>query len=247
MGFSLAGRRQVQDPRNRLFLEYVRFLEALQPRAFVMENVPGLAAGRMRGVFADILRALSGAGYTVRARILNAAHYGVPQNRKRLIILGLRSDLTLTPDYPQPCSQSITFRQAVANLTGPGLTQTPKGRALSLAKALRPGESGATLHARYRGKANDYSLQRLHWDKPAPTICRTIRPGQCGLLHPVEDRYLGIAELKRVCSFPDDFRLSGSFEQQWGRLGNAVPPLLMHAIAKTVIQQLRESSDAQKA
>jgi DNA (cytosine-5)-methyltransferase 1 len=70
-------------------------------------------------------------------------------------------------------------------------------------------------------------------------VCKTIRPGQCGLLHPEEDRYLSMGELKRVCSFPDDFILTGSFEQQWGRLGNAVPPLLMKAIAETLIQQLQ--------
>lgn len=244
-GFSLAGSRQVHDPRNRLFLDYVRFLNAFQPRAFVMENVPGLVTGKMRSTFQEIIQALSACGYLVRARVLNAAHYGVPQARKRLIILGYRTDLNLIPRHPLPHSDILPFRQAVATLKEPGLTQVPVGRALAIAKALQPGESGADLHQRYRHKGNDFSLVRLSWHKPSPTVCKTIRPGQCGLLHLEEARFLSINELKRVCSFPDDFILSGSFEQQWGRLGNAVPPILMKAIAQSLTQQLiGEPNDA---
>jgi DNA (cytosine-5)-methyltransferase 1 len=114
----------------------------------------------------------------------------------------------------------------------------PQGQALKLASAIRAGESGADLHERYGQKGNDFSLIRLAWDKPSPTVCKTVRIGQCGLLHPEEQRFLSIGELKRVCSFPDDFILSGTFEAQWGRLGNAVPPLLSQAIATSVIKRL---------
>jgi DNA (cytosine-5)-methyltransferase 1 len=124
------------------------------------------------------------------------------------------------------------------------MVQVPVGRALALAQAIHAGESGADVHQRYRHKGNDFSLVRLSWHKPSPTVCKTIRPGQCGLLHPEEDRFLSVNELKRVCSFPDDFQLSGSFEQQWGRLGNAVPPLLMKAIAESLTQQLKGGSHA---
>lgn len=238
-GFSMAGRRQGNDPRNKLFTEYVRFLAAMKPKAFVMENVPGLTTGKMRGIFHEVISALEEADYTVRARILNAAHYGVPQNRERVIILGIRSDLGLVPEHPHPTSRPVSFRTAVSDLDVSGLIVVPKGKAMALAKTLRPGESADMIHERYGHKRNDFSLIRLHWDRPSPTVCKTIRPGQAGLLHPAENRYLSIGELKRVCSFPDEFELFGAFEEQWGRLGNAVPPLLMKAIAESMHKQLR--------
>ncbi len=243
-GFSLAGKRQVQDPRNRLFEEYVRFLKAFQPKAFVMENVPGLVSGKMRPIFQEMVQVLQDAGYRVQARVLNAAYYGVPQARKWVIVVGLRNDLGITPLHPYPQTHPIGFSEAVKDLSNPGLTQAPVGRALAIAKALKPGESGADLHARYQQKGNDFSLQRLSWHKPSPTVCKTIRAGQCGLLHPEEDRFLSIGELKRVCSFPDDFVLFGTFEQQWGRLGNAVPPLLMQSVAQSVMNQLKGADHA---
>jgi DNA (cytosine-5)-methyltransferase 1 len=237
-GFSMAGKRRMSDPRNRLFEEYVRFLEIMQPKAFVMENVPGLVSGPMRPIFQEMIDVLTKAGYVVKARILNAAHYGVPQSRRRVIVLGFRADLGITPVHPMPLTLPVSFRDAVEGLSDPGLCMQPIGKALLIARALKAGESGADLHQRYGHKGNDFSLERLSWYKPSPTVCKTIRPGQCGLLHPEEARFLSIGELKRVCSFPDSFILNGSFEQQWGRLGNAVPPLLMKAIAEQVSQQL---------
>ncbi|WP_303674751.1 DNA cytosine methyltransferase [Vampirovibrio chlorellavorus] len=240
-GFSMAGKRRMDDPRNRLFEEYVRLLRAIRPKAFVMENVPGLVTGKMRGIFYEMVKALSEAGYEVRGRILNAVHYGVPQSRKRVILIGFRKDLDLIPEHPVPCTHPVTFRQATEDLSEHEMIQAPKGKALHTAKAIRAGESGADLHKRYRQKANEFSLIRLAWDAPSPTVLKTLRPGQVGLLHPSEDRFLSIGELKRVCAFPDDFVLHGSFIDRWGRLGNAVPPLLTKAVAQSVVRQLCES------
>lgn len=239
-GFSMAGKRRLSDPRNRLFEEYVRFLRAFQPRAFVMENVPGMARGRMRAIFHEIIRTLTQTGYCVRARILNAAHYGVPQNRERVIILGFRHDLGIVPVHPVPATQPMSFREAVRSLSEPGLMVSPTGRALTLARALKPGQSGDYVHTRYGRKGNDFSLVRAHWDKPCPTVLKSLRIGQAGLLHPSEERFLSIGELKRVCAFPDDFRMLGTVEEQWARLGNAVPPQLTQAIASSVMRQLEE-------
>lgn len=238
-GFSMTGKRQLADPRNRLFSDYVRFLRILQPRAFVMENVPGLVAGQMRYIFREMTEQLTQAGYVVQARILNAMHYGVPQSRKRLIVLGFHKDLGLCPAHPLPQSVPISFRSAVLGLKAHDLICKPVGRALKLSYALKPGESGARLHQRYEQKGNDFSLIRLAWDKPSPTVCKTIRPGQCGLLHPDESRFLSIGELKRICAFPDDFQLLGTFEERWGRLGNAVPPLLTQAVANSLRANMR--------
>jgi len=99
-GFSLAGKRRFWDPRNELYNEFVRFLEGLEPKAFVMENVPGMAKGKMKAVFADAMRKLKNAGYKVKCGILDARWYGVPQERERLIWIGVREDLGTEPSLP---------------------------------------------------------------------------------------------------------------------------------------------------
>lgn len=93
-GFSTAGKRDMGDERNQLFREYVRLLRGLRPRVFVMENVSGMVNGKMKLIFAEILRELKFSGYVVSARLLNAKHYGVPQSRERMIFVGVRDDLS---------------------------------------------------------------------------------------------------------------------------------------------------------
>ena len=92
-GFSQAGKRNHDDPRNQLFEEFVRLLTGLQPRVFVMENVAGLVRGHMKQVFLEIMAALRGAGYHVEAQLLNAKYFEVPQCRKRVIFVGVREDV----------------------------------------------------------------------------------------------------------------------------------------------------------
>ena len=90
-GFSTAGKRDFRDDRNQLFREYVRLLRGLQPKVFVMENVSGMVKGKMKLIFADILRELKASGYVVSARLLNAMWFGVPQSRERMIFIGVRA------------------------------------------------------------------------------------------------------------------------------------------------------------
>jgi DNA (cytosine-5)-methyltransferase 1 len=233
-GFSTVGKRQLDDPRNQLFIEYVRLLKEIQPKVFVMENVSGLVKGKMKPVFVEILQTLKACGYRVKAKLMTASHYGVPQRRQRVIFIGVRNDLGVEPSHPQPFSGGIVLREALKGLVTPFEVLRPKGTALKLAQCLKAGEDGSDLRKRYGHKASDFSLQRLSWYKVAPTVCKTIRPGQCGLLHPDENRYLSTAELKRLCSFPDSYQFAGSLEEHWARMGNSVPPLLMKAIASHI-------------
>lgn len=113
-GFSTAGKRRMGDRRNRLFEEYVRLLRAFKPRAFIMENVGGLAKGKMRLAFAEMTLALKMAGYAVSCRLLNAWWYRVPQDRRRLIWVGMRSDLGIAPSHPQPTAKRpVTVAEAL--------------------------------------------------------------------------------------------------------------------------------------
>jgi DNA (cytosine-5)-methyltransferase 1 len=92
-GFSTASRRKMEDGRNQLFKEYVRLLRGLRPKVLVMENVSGMVKGKMKLIFAEIMRELKASGYTVSAKLMNAMYYGVPQSRERMIFIGVREDL----------------------------------------------------------------------------------------------------------------------------------------------------------
>jgi DNA (cytosine-5)-methyltransferase 1 len=92
-GFSTAGKRKMDDGRNQLFREYVRLLRGLQPKVLVMENVSGMVKGKMKLIFADIMRELKASGYRVSARLMNAMYFGVPQSRERMIFIGVREDI----------------------------------------------------------------------------------------------------------------------------------------------------------
>jgi DNA (cytosine-5)-methyltransferase 1 len=110
-GFSTAGKRNFDDSRNQLFREYVRLLRGLQPKVFIMENVSGMVKGKMKLIFAEILTELKASGYKVKARLMNAMYYGVPQSRQRMIFVGVRDDLGIEPSHPKPQTRPIALRE----------------------------------------------------------------------------------------------------------------------------------------
>ncbi|WP_435245085.1 DNA cytosine methyltransferase [Streptomyces tendae] len=240
-GFSVAGRRQVDDPRNQLFRQYVRLIDHWQPKAFVMENVAGMVKGPMRSLFAEILASLkeAGPGYRVTARLLDASYLGVPQKRLRMIFVGVRRDLGLDPVHPVPQVRPLTVREAFAGLTDPGPYQLPSGKAAHVAPLIRPGEDGGDALHRLGGQNAYFSLQRLSWDRPSFTLIKEISSSRNGLLHPEENRLLGIKELARIQSFPDAYDWGDSpVEKVWSRIGNSVPPLMMREIAGTLRERV---------
>jgi len=115
-GFSLIGHRVLDDPRNGLVFHFLRMVEELKPRAFVMENVPGMATGEHTRLLSELIEGFQRAGYAVRIppRILNAANYGVPQDRRRLFLLGARRGTAL-PDYPAPQSVLLSRSSSKGN------------------------------------------------------------------------------------------------------------------------------------
>jgi len=123
-GFSMAGKRKFSDSRNQLFREYVRMVEGLQPRIFVMENVSGMIKGKMKLMFAEMTRALKATGYSVSCRLLNAWWYGVPQDRRRLIWIGVRPDLGWEPSHPVPLVKSPVSVAEVLGLENTGIARS---------------------------------------------------------------------------------------------------------------------------
>lgn len=114
-GFSTAkgAGRTCFDSRNQLYHEYVRILRGLKPKTFIMENVSGMIKGNMKLIFADILKELKESGYDVKARLMNAKWYGVPQSRERMIFVGVRNDLKIPASHPKPQTTPISVKNAL--------------------------------------------------------------------------------------------------------------------------------------
>lgn len=239
-----------------LFFEYVRFIKAIQPRVFVAENVSGLVKGVAKGYFLEILAAMKACGYRVEARLLDAQWLGVPQARERLIFIGVREDLGLAPAFPEPRRYRYSVLDAIPEIVG---SITPGGRGnrrrreegkpheltepltAVMADGARKGDCQfmVTVRQGANGAFGGATWQDTR-SNPSPTIGAGPSSGN-GLSPPsmieiargaeVEKRKFTIAELKRICAFPDDFEVSGTYGQQWERLGRAVPPLMMRAVA----------------
>lgn len=212
-----------------LFFEYVRILRGLKPKVFVAENVSGLVKGTARGYFLLILEALKECGYRVACRVLDAHRLGVPQIRQRTIFVGVRENLQLDPVHPSPLAYVYTVGDAVENVPQPNRSEakwlTEGSRGLELWRTTQPGD---TL-----GTKTHYTHIKQSLDRPANTVLASSF-----LYHWEQPRLLSIPECKRISTFPDDFVISGSYGQQWERIGRAVPPLMMRAIAETVRDQI---------
>jgi len=246
-GFSTAGKREVSDPRNSLFREYVRLLRGLQPKAFVMENVSGLVKGAMRPAFREIIRELKASGYQVKCRLLDAKWFGVPQERKRLIWIGAREDLGLVPEHPKAQARPVTVREALA---GCEIGPVPlfNDKYARLWPRVRPGQRADAV----LGNAGFNGCVKLNPDRPSKTIPKVQTGRGFGTIcHWAVPRAISIPEAKRLHSFPDDFIVTGTYQEQWAWIGNSVPPLLSKAIAEavydSVIVPAREKLTGQEA
>lgn len=244
-----------------LFFEYVRLLRGLKPKTFVAENVSGLVKGTAKGYFLMILKALKESGYRVSAKVLDAQWLGVPQARQRLIFVGVRDDLGIDPAHPSPLPYRYTVRDALPwivsveeanghNSSGLyGHRMIPiVSRSFPTVTAQRPvkveAESDISRYAignewdklKPGGQSDRFfQLVKPGLDTPCPTITASGGSGSiASVVHPTEKRKFSIAELRRICGFPDDFKLTGTYAQQWERLGRAVPPVMMSHISGAI-------------
>jgi DNA (cytosine-5)-methyltransferase 1 len=233
-GFSTSGKRQLDDPRNGLFREYVRLLDGLRPRLFVMENVGGLVLGKMRLVFVEILRALKSCGYAVTAGRLNAMYFGVPQSRERLIFVGARDDLGLAPSVPSAERYPPTVRQALA---GVAVDEAERTWLLAAGQKYAAYRHWARIPLGRRladlpGFTAGFNARKYHPDRPAPTVVRNDgNLSMHGAMHWAEQRRFTVAEFQRLAAFPDEFQCVGDWSAAVHQIGNAVPPLFMRALA----------------
>jgi DNA (cytosine-5)-methyltransferase 1 len=224
-GFSTAGKRKFDDPRNSLFREYARLLKELQPRVFVMENVTGMVKGVMKQAYLTIIAELRACGYRARGEVLNAMHFNVPQSRERVIIIGVRNDLGIEPTHPKPQTRPVTVKEAFAGIENRG--DAPDMSAKYQEYWRKAGHGGVVgLQQTHR---------RLDWGRPSFVLQKGS--GYGGVYHPDEARPLSTLERCRLGSFPDSFRFTG-WNAAIERIGNSVPPNLMRAIAEHIKKEI---------
>jgi len=228
-GFSTAGKRKFDDPRNSLFKEYARLIQELQPKVFVMENVTGMIKGVMKQAYLQIIKTLRECGYKAKGQVLNAMYYNVPQSRERVIIIGVREDLGIEPSHPKPQTKPISVIEAWNKLDccndAPTFSNLYK-------KYWVESRQGKTV-----GKLN--SVQRLSFNHVSPTLTKS--EGYGGVYHPNECRPISTGERKRLASYPDNFLFQG-WKSAVERIGNSVPPNLMKAIAENIKTNILECS-----
>lgn len=242
---------QDEDPRHQLPLKFARLLGELNRRRpvpfFMFENVPDLASRAHNGHFRDILLALEDAGFSVSHTVLNAADFGVPQNRRRLIVVGIntavfpgRKWIAPLPET-RPEAVSVSVRTAIEGLPEPvhyrrGLDRegipvhrnhwcmSPKSHKFSTVGALRP------------GLTRSRSFKTLAWDLPSITVAYGHREVH---VHPDCQRRLSVFEAMRLQGFPDCYELLGTMSSQITQVSDAVPPPLGEAVARSIAAQIR--------
>lgn len=225
--FSTAGKRNMQDDRTDLFMEYARLVQGIQPKTFVAENVSGMVKGVAKGQFKITLQILRDCGYRVECRLLDAQWLGVPQQRQRVIFIGMRNDLELDPVFPKPLTYRYSVRDALPHVVSVQEMSGFNGHRMLSAE--RPSQSILTTGA-FNLEAEDM--------RPYRSVTGDDSFGSRGTVK----RKFTIAELKRIGAFPDDFELVGSYAKQWSRVGNSVPPLMMRAVAEQVRDSLTSAS-----
>jgi DNA (cytosine-5)-methyltransferase 1 len=235
-GFSMAGKRDKNDPRNSLFIEYVKYIEYFKPKMFVMENVPGILSMKnaQGNKVIDIIMECLSNGYNCKYYTVMASHYGVPQKRKRVIFIGIRNDLDIS-NTPVPTTTEDD-QPAVKHVLE-SKKNVPKNAWLS-EKAI----NGINAKkARMAEKKCGFGAQYLDLNKPCFTIpARYWKDGYDALVKYGETdiRRLTILEIKRIQSFADDYQLAGSKKDQIMQLGNAVPVQLAYQIARHIKKKL---------
>jgi DNA (cytosine-5)-methyltransferase 1 len=181
---------------------------------------------------------LKACGYRVTCRVCDAQWLGVPQMRQRTIFVGVREDLNLEPCHPKPLPYQYSVRDALPEI-GKVVHDTAGAFAVIDTDGKRPSDSitcGSTHHFKVtpmRNKRGGFGKSGPIKNAPSPTVMAgTV--GNLEMHEGTDKRKFTIAELKRICAFPDDFVLTGSYAQQWERLGNSVPPVMMMHIASAI-------------
>lgn len=256
-GFSVQRRGEDSDVRNELVLKYGQLIDELYPCFFVMENVSGLGGKRGKTILEQLVENTEATGYTVSVNQIDAQNYGVPQRRRRYIIVGVRNDIQSIYSYPMPIGEKKTVRDAIGDMPVPpedgkehpkySLHRRDKLSKINLKRinALKEGQGRDDLPEELLadchkidsdviGYRNVYG--RMAWDDVAPTITArfdSFTRGKFG--HPDQPRSISLREGALLQTFPMDFVFKGNKVDVARQIGNAVPPVLAEIIGKSII------------
>lgn len=257
-GFSTIGKRLVKDPRNELVFEFIRFVQLIQPKVFLMENVRGLLSsdgGKTKAAIEEEYRRL---GYRTISKVLCAADYGVPQVRNRIFFMGIHENLGIEPSFPAAtCAKEnrATVGDAINDLMGkenafpnhvPMKHNPIVERRIAFIKEGEGVPKTGLPESVSHGSRSDYLTnkiknfshvyRRLSRFRPATTMV----PGHNAFpLHPVANRSLTVREAARIQTFPDDVIFEGSRQEQCIQVGNAVPVKLAEILAQQIVSLLK--------
>ena len=238
-GFSMSGNRVISDPRNSLYLEMLEIVKNVKPDYVVMENVEGLRTMLDGKVETQIINDYKEIGYEINVTTLNAADYGVAQQRKRVIFIGNR--IGSKNYHPKPLYEPNNYKtlgSAICKFMNmaedKSINHVFTRHTESMKKRLANVPEGSSLFKNYSD-----SWKKSPWDKPSCTIKENHGAVN---IHPKQPRVLTAREIAAIQSFPDDFILKGAKKWQLVQIGNAVPPLLGKAIGLAVEKGLKEKS-----
>ncbi len=266
-GFSVAGKRMAEDPRNKLYKIYMDLIKTISPSALVLENVPSLRSLYNGYIFKNILSDFKKLDYKTHVWILNADDYGVPQSRKRIFIIGLKNNkLLIEPEKTTPinkitCSMAISDLPALKNQSGAMELDYKNGPNSDYQRIMRMNSKKLYNHWRVEHKEKTIEIIKLVPDggnyKTLPKHlqttrrvniawtrmnsskpCFTIDAGHNHHFHYAANRVPTVRESARIQSFQDKFKFIGRKGSQFRQVGNAVPPILAYHIAKKLKEVL---------
>lgn len=254
--FSYAGKKLgFKDARGTLFYEFARAIKQIKPLICVGENVRGLLTHDNGKTLEGMISILDELGYDVLPpKLLKAIFYRVPQKRERLLIVGLKRGCNLNYEYPMPCKEMFTLKDALKKgrlykknvPASPG--QTFSQRKKEIMQHVPPGGYWRDLPIElqkeymqksfYLGGGKTGMARRMHWDEPCLTLTCNPAQKQTERCHPDETRPFTVREYARIQTFPDNWQFAGSLSSQYKQIGNAVPVNLAKAIGYSLVKCL---------
>ena len=250
--FSYAGKRLgLEDARGTLFYHYAVFLEKLQPKMFLFENVRGLLTHDNGKTYSTILNIFEKAGYEIQKEVLNAWDYGVAQKRERLITIGIRKDLVgkIKYSFPEKHEYKPVLRDVLQNV--PESIGVPYGetkrKIFELVppggywRDIDPAVAKAYMKSCWNMEGGRTGiLRRMSMYEPSLTVLTSPSQKQTERCHPLEARPFTVRENARCQSFPDEWGFCGSVMSQYKQVGNAVPVNLAYEVARKIYEALEK-------
>ena len=240
-----------------LFFEFLRIANDIKPKVIVAENVKGLTVGEAKSYFNKILNKFEEIGYDICAQVLDSRYYGVSQTRTRVIFIGVREDvankagynfMNISQVFPEPDKEVIPVKDVMVGLEYDSeevqyLTDkwinTAYWKQTGSKMPIDPDKVLTGMD--YHPKGHHFNLKRVSQHQPCPTITAMgSAETTAGAFHWIEPRKLTLGELKRIMSLPDDFILTGKWNQKAERCGRMVPPLMMERIASSIYNKVLE-------